>query len=204
MASHSECLHLVLRRSHVQDLHADGSALGDGCVDAALTKDLLEALEALNRGATLEVECLAEVPVVEEEVGVLLAHVERRAAPALVCPEFLTLCSCVLFLAVGRQEDLLTTVRGPVHLDQHSHEAVSFGEVDAPLLVIVRYFVGEVLDIGKVDIEEVLCIDVALTSDYALEFLPLLVLLDAGLFILEQGVAEDAELELARAVQERL
>ena len=60
------------------------------------------------------------------------------------------------------------------------------------------------LDVGKVDIEEVLCIDVALASDYALEFLPLLVLLDAGLFVLEQGVSEDAELELARAVQERL
>ena len=72
------------------------------------------------------------------------------------------------------------------------------------MLVIVRYLVGEVLDVGKVDIEEVLCIDVALASDYALELLPLLVLLDAGLFILEQGVAEDAELELARAVQERL
>ena len=148
-----------------------GRGVDTGCpgddvsVGAALTKDLLEAIEVLKRGVTFEVKCLVKVPVIEEEVGVILAHIERRATSALVCPELLILRFYILVLAVRRQEDLLTRMRRPVHLDQHSHEAFVFGEVYEPLFVEVRNLIGELLDIGKVDVEEVLYIEITLTSD---------------------------------------
>mmetsp|Transcript_15834 Transcript_15834/g.21432 ORF Transcript_15834/g.21432 Transcript_15834/m.21432 type:complete len:99 (-) Transcript_15834:332-628(-) len=54
--------------------------LADGSRRAALLQDVQELIEASLCRDTLEIERLIKVPKVEKEVGLLVTHVERRAA----------------------------------------------------------------------------------------------------------------------------
>ena len=182
-------------------MNPNGSALlHDRGIDTTLFEDILEAFKSLNRGVPLEVKCLVEVPVVEEQIAFFFTHVKRRSTLTLLTFELLSHRFEVSILAKRCQEYVLAAVRGHVHLDHEGDEAFIGWHIDLPMLVVIGHSIAQMSEIGEVKLQVVLCVDIARTSNNSLEILPLLELQRARLLFSKQWIAEHAEFELASAI----